>query len=66
MMTNKDIQFRVLQFLNGIKYLNYEHVHGVKCIMCHNLGIEKTEENFQIIDDAIHIYFETQNSFTLS
>lgn len=59
------IKFKTIQFINGTKYLSEKQLEDLKYIMCHDLNIDKSEENFSIIEEAVKIYFNAQNSFNL-
>jgi hypothetical protein len=56
------IKFKTIQFINGTKYLSEKQVEDLGYIMCHNLEIEKCEENFAIVREACKTYFELQMS----
>ena len=59
------IKFKTIQFVNGLKYMSKKQVSDVKHIICSDLQIEKTEENFNVIEDAIKTYFKTIDSFSV-
>ena len=59
------IKFKTIQFVNGLKYMSEKQVSDVKHIICSDLQIEKTEENFNVIEDAIKTYFKTIDSFSV-
>ena len=59
------IKFKTIQFVNGLKYMSEKQVSDAKHIICSDLQIEKTEENFNVIEDAIKIYFKTIDSFSV-
>ena len=61
-MENEEIKFKTIQLINGIKYLSTDQFDDFKYYACHRLGIEKTEENFEVIKEAVELYFKTQNS----
>lgn len=65
-MEDTIIKFKTIQFINGTKYLSEKQFEDLKYIICHNLNIDKCEENFSIIREACEIYFKSQNSFTLN
>ena len=65
-MDANKIKFKTIQFINGSKYLSEKQVEDLCYMMCHDLGIEKCEENFLIIRDGIKIYFELQNSIGIN
>lgn len=56
------IKFKTIQFLNGTKYLSGKQVEDLCYLMCHNLGIEKVEENFVHVREACEIYFNLQRN----
>ena len=56
------IKFKTIQFINGTKHLSEKQVEDLGYIICHNLGIEKCEENFAIVREACKTYFELQMS----
>lgn len=62
-MEDTTIKFKTIQFINGLKYMSEKQVDDAKHVICFNLKIEKSEENFNIIEDAIKTYFKTVNSF---
>jgi len=64
-MSPDTIKFKTIQFINGTKYLLGDQVEQVKNTMCYNLKIERTEENLAIIEEAINVYFEAQNSLSI-
>ena len=64
-MSPDTIKFKTIQFINGTKYLLGDQVGQVKNTMCYNLKIERTEENLAIIEEAINVYFEAQNSLSI-
>ena len=59
------IKFKTIQFVNGLKYMSEKQVSDAKHTICSDLQIEKTEENFNVIEDAIKIYFKTIDSFSV-
>ena len=59
------IKFKTIQFVNGLKYMSEKQVSDAKHIICSDLQIEKTEENFNAIEDAIKTYFKTIDSFSV-
>jgi hypothetical protein len=56
-MESFTIKFKTIQFLNGTKYLSEKQVEELCHLMCYDLNIEKTEENFNHIKEACRIYF---------
>ena len=56
-MENKNIGFYTMQMINGIKYMSSRQVEDLKHIVCCDLKIEKTEENFKAVEEAIKLYF---------
>lgn len=65
-MEESTIKFKTIQFINGIKYLSEKQVDDLGYTMCHNLGIDKCEENFLIIREACKTYFDLQNNLGVS
>ncbi|WP_348825720.1 hypothetical protein [Flavobacterium aestuarii] len=64
-MNENTIKFKTIQLINGLKYMSEKNVDDAKHIICSDLQIEKTEENFNIIENAIKTYFKTIDSFLL-
>lgn len=62
-MDANTIKFKTIQFVNGLKYMTEKQVSDAKHIICSDLQIEKSEENFNVIEDAIKTYFKTIDSF---
>ena len=62
-MDANTIKFKTIQFVNGLKYMSEKQVSDAKHIICSDLQIEKTEENFNVIEDGIKTYFKTIDSF---
>lgn len=54
------IKFKTIEYLNGTKYLSEQQVEALCNLMCHNLKIEKVEDNFKHIREAVDIYFGIQ------
>jgi hypothetical protein len=52
------IKLKAMQVLNGVKYLSEEQVTQLCYVVCHELGVEKTEENFKHVKDACKIHFD--------
>jgi hypothetical protein len=65
-MEKSRIQTATFNLINGIKYLYPKQVEDIKLIVCSDLKIEKTEENFAIIQKTIETYFTAQNTLSLS
>ena len=61
-MTNDDIKFKTIQLINGTKHLSTGQFNDFKYFVCYTLSIEKTEENFEIIKEAVELYFQIQNN----
>jgi hypothetical protein len=59
-MDPSTIKFKTIQFINGTKHLSKNQVEDLCFLMCHNLGIEKVEENFAHIREACKVYFDLQ------
>ena len=59
-MNTDTIKFYTIKFINGTKYLSKSQINDLQHIICTNLSLDKTSENFKIIEDAIEIYFKTQ------
>ena len=57
-MEASTIKFKTIQFINGTKYLSEKQVEDLCYLMCHNLGIEKIEDNFVHVREACKIYFD--------
>ena len=64
-MDANTIKFKTIQFINGLKYMSEKQVSAAKHIICSDLQIEKSEENFKIIQDGIKTYFKTMDSFSV-
>ena len=47
----------IKHYLNGVKYLSQKQVEDLCHIVCYDLKIEKSEENFNHIKDACRVYF---------
>jgi hypothetical protein len=61
-MTKEQIKFHTIKYVMGIGNIPKDYVGVVQNIMCDNLGIEKTEENFSTIKEGVETYFNTINS----
>jgi len=59
------IKFKAIQFLQGIKYLSKQQVLDFKSIVCDDLNIEKNEENFNLIHEAIETYFNVKTGYEI-
>ena len=57
-MKNTNIQFRTIQFLNGISYLYNSQMEAVKSTICSKLNIDETKENHDEIEKGIKLYFK--------
>lgn len=57
------IKLKTIQFINGIKYLSEKQAQEVMYTVCHNLGIEKNENNLKVVKEGIKTYFDLQNQF---
>ena len=57
-MEASEIKFKTIKhYLNGVKYLSQKQVEDLCHIVCYDLKIEKSEENFNHIKDACRVYF---------
>jgi hypothetical protein len=56
-MTESEIKMHTIKQINGIKHLPGEMVEGCKDDVRRTLGLEDTEENNRIIQEAIKTYF---------
>lgn len=52
-----DIKFKTIQLISGIKHISESQF----CIICEEISIEKTEENFGYIREACELYFNLMN-----
>jgi hypothetical protein len=50
-------KYKTIQLLNGVKHLSKTEAEGLKHIVCVQLNIEKSEDNFNIIEEGIKTYF---------
>ena len=57
-MTEKEIKFKVIKELNGIKYLSRQQVDNFIAYMFFLLPIEENAENKKTIIEGIKMYFE--------
>jgi hypothetical protein len=57
-MQESRIKLKAMHLLNGVKYLSEQQVTHLCYVVCHELGVEKTEENFNHVKDACKIYFD--------
>lgn len=64
-MNANTIKFKTIQLISGLKYMSEKQVDDAKHIICSDLQIEKSEENFNIIEDGIKTYFKTMDSFSV-
>jgi hypothetical protein len=64
-MDANTIKFKTIQFINGLKYMSEKQVDDAKHIICCDLRIDKSEENFKIIEEGIKTYFKTIDSFSV-
>lgn len=65
-MIEHNIKFYTIKLINGLKYLNSKQIVALQHIVCCDLEIEKTEENFNVIYDSIKIYFKTINNLQIT
>jgi len=57
-MGASEIKFKTVKhYLNGVKYLSSKQVDDLCHLVCHDLEIEKSEENFNHIKEACRVYF---------
>lgn len=56
-MTDKEIKYRVIKELNGVKYLSKQQVDNFIEYMFFILPIEENTENRKIIIEGIKMYF---------
>ena len=62
-MEISEIKFKTIKhYLNGVKYLSQKQVEDLCSIVCHDLKIEKSEENFNHIKEACRVYFTLSNA----
>lgn len=62
-MESSEIKFKTIKhYLNGVKYLSEEQVEDLCYLVCNDLEIEKSEENFNHIEEACRVYFTLQLS----
>jgi hypothetical protein len=59
-MTDKDIKFKTIQYMNGIKYLNKQQVFQLQSYICYVYNLEQNEINFKAIQEGIDFYFGLQ------
>ena len=59
-MTEKEIKFKVIKELNGVKYLSKQQVDSFIDYMFFLLPIEENSENKNIIIEAMKMYFKNQ------
>jgi len=52
------IKFKTFQLINGTKHMSEQYVESVCYLVCHELGIEKCEDNFVHIREACKTYYE--------
>ena len=64
-MDANTIKFKTIQFINGLKYMSEKQVDDAKHIICCDLQIDKSEENFNVIEEGIKTYFKTIDSFSV-
>ena len=64
-MDANTIKLKTIQFINGLKYMSEKQVSDAKHIICNDLQVEKSEENFKIIEEGIKTYFKTMDSFSV-
>lgn len=56
-MDSSIIKYKTIQRINGTKHISDKGIEELCFIVCHDLGIEKCEENFIHIRDACKIYY---------
>lgn len=59
------IKFHTMKLVNGMKYISKPQVEGLKHIVCSDLKVEKTERNFEAVEQAIDLYFENINNIEI-
>jgi hypothetical protein len=64
-MTAEDIKYKTIKTINGLSYLSKKQIEDIKHIICCDLKIDKTEENFNTINDGIKLYFTTINNINI-
>ena len=57
-MTDKEIKFKVIKELNGVKYLSRQQVDNFIDYMFFLLPIEENSKNKSTIIEGIKMYFE--------
>ena len=57
-MTDKEIKFKVIKELNGVKYLSKQQVDSFIDYMFFLLPIEENSENKNTIIEGIKMYFK--------
>jgi hypothetical protein len=57
LVESKNIGFYTMQMVNGVKHMSSKQVEDLKHIVCSDLKIEKTEDNFKAIEEAVKLYF---------
>lgn len=65
-MSIDELKFKTVQYINGTSYLTRKQVDDLKHVMCCKLKLEKTDEHFQAVEDAVKAYFDMQNNIGLS
>ena len=63
-MEASTIKFKTIQFIMGTKHISEEQIEDLGYLICHNLGIEKSQENRTIVREACEIYYELQMSLS--
>lgn len=61
-MTEKEIKFKVIKNLNGIKSMNKQQVDDFIDDIFFILPIEENAENKKIIIEGIKMYFKNENN----
>ena len=56
-MSDIDLKYKVMNAMNGIKYMQTQQIENFKAYMYHTLGIEKTENRDKVIVDTIALHF---------
>jgi hypothetical protein len=55
-MSIHELKFKTVQFINGTSYLTRTQIEDLKHAMCYKLKLEKTDEHFQAVEEAIGIF----------
>lgn len=59
-MEANEIKFKTIQAMNDIKYIPEGYTELCQSYIRRRLGLENTDENNKIIEEAIKIHFEQQ------